>query len=98
MAIELSKFWWLSFCDATRPKGTQLLGVVVTEAETMAGAIQRAWALEVNPGGEVLSTPVSEEMIPLLRQVGAGYIDRLLTRHEAEELDELLRQLRIGAN
>jgi len=42
------RIWWLSFATE---KGN--LGVVVVRGNTMRDAMGRAWALGINPGGEV---------------------------------------------
>jgi hypothetical protein len=75
---------WMSFCDPEKPKGQQFLGVVVMKTLGIAHAIDRAWKLGINPGGEVLGYEMDgSEINPdhfdkLLTQddlVAAGYID-----------------------
>lgn len=48
-------WWYLSFADGTREKGSQWLGAVYVQADSFIGAIDRAWELGINPGGEVQS-------------------------------------------
>ncbi len=64
---------WLSFCNAERPKGTQFLGACLVDVDTdpadvrgsVKAAIDRAWMLGLNPGGEVMTYgPIPEEAIP----------------------------------
>ncbi len=80
----MTKWWWLSFCDGQRPRGSQLLGVCVVQGDGLMGAIQEAHRLGCNPGGEVLGTPIRKgEWLPKKKWRG-----RLLTRAQAEEADE----------
>lgn len=50
-----NKLLWLSFCDATKPKGEQFLGVVIIGATDVVEASRKAWNLGINPGGEIKS-------------------------------------------
>lgn len=60
-----ARWWWLSFCDATRPKVTQFLGGALIHAPNEIMALERAWELGVNPGGEVgFAGPIPEDAIP----------------------------------
>lgn len=68
--------WWMSFCDPEKPKGQQFLGVCIVEAPGFMHAHQKAWALGINPGGEIQATQV--ESVPV------EYLDRLLSRAELE--------------
>lgn len=52
-------WWWLSFCDPDRPKGTQFLGVAIIQGYDIIEASQRAWALGCNPGGEVMGLDIT---------------------------------------
>lgn len=70
----MCKRWWLSFCDPSRPAGTQFRGVAIVDAPNLAFAIHEAWALGVNPGGEVLAWEV--EGIP------DEFVGRLLSKEE----------------
>lgn len=47
--------YWLSFCDADKPKGSQFLGVVLVDAESLEDAVRACWKAGCNPGGEVAS-------------------------------------------
>lgn len=76
------RWWWLSFCDASLPKGSQFLGAVLVRARDPRDAIREAWRLQVNPGGEVLSQPAPPEFQPL-----PGWAGRLLSRADCEEFD-----------
>jgi hypothetical protein len=87
--------FWLSFCDNTRPRGRRFLGVAIVEVfppfepkrrplepvnNAMACAIERAWQLGINPGGEVGSMAIPPEHEERLRP----YLDRLLSRDELD--------------
>lgn len=58
--------WWLSFA-----KPEESLGVCVVEADTFMGAVIKTHRMGINPGGEVLGTPVEgvsdEHMNTLLK-------------------------------
>lgn len=51
-------WWWLSFADPNKPRGSQFLGVSIVLAPDFLGAIQKAHALKINPGGEVRAYPM----------------------------------------
>lgn len=76
------RWWWLSFADATLPKGTQFLGACIVRARGMVSAVSRAHVLGINPGGEV----VGYELPAAADEIGIpdDYCNRLLTREEAE--------------
>ena len=46
-------WWWLSFADARRPRGSRNLGVSIVEADTLYGAIAVSHIRGCNPGGQV---------------------------------------------
>ena len=68
-------WWWLSFASE---KG--FLGVVIMHGGGMAEAVQNAWSMNLNPGGEVQGVPIPEEHVP-----EAKYRRRLLSRAELKE-------------
>jgi hypothetical protein len=83
--------WWLSFCDASLPAGTQFLGACIVEGGTsgdlkadLAVAIQNAWRLECNPGGEIKFQEVAPSIEPHIKP---KWRNRLLTRTECEQFD-----------
>jgi hypothetical protein len=49
----MNNFFWLSFCDVTKPKGSQFLGACIVSANDIESAVQKSWILGINPGGEV---------------------------------------------
>ena len=75
-------FWWLSFADGTKPKGTQNLGVVITKAKGMAHAIAKSHELGLNPGGGIQACTFSHKLIE-----GKDCCDKLLTRDDLRRLD-----------
>ncbi len=77
--------YWLSFADPDKPRGTQFLGVAIVEELDFIGAIKRAHALGCNPGGEVLGYTVPERI-----DVPEVWMDRLLTRAEAEQVEAII--------
>lgn len=77
----------MSFCDAKKPRGSQFLGVVITQGVDIVDAVRRAHAFGCNPGGEVVGVDCGVYASPVPPQ----YCDRLLTRTEAEEADTAAR-------
>lgn len=49
----MPSWFYLSFADPGRPKGTQFLGGAYVEAESLAEAVTRSHTLGINPGGEI---------------------------------------------
>lgn len=76
-------YYWLSFCDPDRPKGTQFLGICIVEAADLPTAITKSHVLECNPGGEVLSIEFEPDKCPLPIAVVEN---RFLNRQQMEEL------------
>ena len=73
-------YFWLSFRD---PDINLNLGcTIINDADDLDTAIQKAWDLGINPGGEVLGTLMTEEMF---KEEGLE-ADRLYTRSEMIEL------------
>lgn len=90
--------WWLSFCDPARPPGSQFLGVAIVEPDFVSGlpgsegaelvsACAAAHRLGCNPGGEVQGHPLPDH---IAEHIGPAWRNRLLTRSQAESLDESL--------
>jgi hypothetical protein len=67
---------WMSFCDTDRPKGQQFLGVVITKAPGLAHAVDRLWALGINPGGQIMSYETDGA------DIQPEHFDRLLSKDE----------------
>jgi len=59
-------WFWLSFRDPKKPSGHSFSGACLIEAADFQAAIQRAWDLECNPGGEVLGIEVPEPLWPFV--------------------------------
>ncbi len=85
-------WFWLSFCDTTRPAGSQFLGVCIVEgADTgdmktdLAAAIHRAHSLGCNPGGSVKSQRIMESLEP---KIHPKWRNRLLNKQECEEFNQ----------
>ena len=84
-ATQPLAWWWLSFCDASRPKGSRFLGACLVKARGFYTATLVAHALGCNPGGECQGTGP----IPIESAVRDGWADRLLTREECAEFDRV---------
>jgi hypothetical protein len=80
-------WFYLSFCDDTRPAGGQFLGAcVVGPVPHMIDAVQLAHRLGCNPGGEVMGIALPDD---IGSKIPASLKLRLLSRAEAESLDRL---------
>lgn len=82
-------FAWMSFVDPDRPAGQRFLGVVVTRATTEDDTmtlLAKLWEKGVNPGGECQPFTMSGEA-----PIPEEFIDRLLTREEADALDDMMQ-------
>lgn len=67
MAVE-SPIWWLSFADASLPKGEQFLGAVIIDGVAdMITAIRAAHAAGINPGGDVVAQMLPEHASQIVR-------------------------------
>ena len=71
------KVMWMSFCAGNKPKGQQFLGVIIMRAPGLMHAIERAWALGINPGGEVVTTLLADAS-----SVKPEHFDKLLSMSE----------------
>lgn len=68
-------FYYLSFCDVTKPAGTQFLGATVVLADSPEAAIKRATLLGINPGGEVAMKVLSVNSIDDLPPEARKFVD-----------------------
>jgi hypothetical protein len=75
-------WWWLSFADGTRPKGSQFLGAVLVRAHGTTDAVLQSHRLGLNPGGEVLSVQAPDGYEP-----NEKYVGRLLSKADIAEMD-----------
>lgn len=76
-------WWYLSFCDTGKPKGTQFLGACVVQAWGMVQAAEKAWDEMCNPGGEVKGFEIPADKIGL---VPMEWRNRLMSREEMKEI------------
>jgi hypothetical protein len=76
--------FWLSFCDDERPKGSQFLGVAIVHGIDPIDAVGAAWALGINPGGQVAVAEVVE--------VPVRFRGRLLSREEAGAVNDWIEK------
>jgi hypothetical protein len=72
--------WYLSFVDPGPPG--RFLGGAVVEGVDLGDALRNAWALKINPGGEVLGAPIEKNLFP---------VNRLLSRAELESFAPVSR-------
>lgn len=72
-------YFWLSFRD---PDINLNLGcTIIKDVNDLGTAIKKAWDLNINPGGEVLGTLMTEEMV---KEEGLE-VNKLYTRSEMIE-------------
>jgi hypothetical protein len=70
-------WWWLSFIKP----GVERLGVCIVQGRDIYDAVQKAWALGVNPGGEVMGLKFpGPEYLPK-----PEYRNRFMKQAEAEK-------------
>lgn len=69
------RLFYLSFADE------KFLGAAIVEAHGVMHAIELAWSLGINPGGEVASCPVPKGL-----SIPDSAKNRLLSREEVEKL------------
>lgn len=80
--------YWLSFAGPRpAPNVSGFKGVCILDCLGFADAIQTAWDLDINPGGEVLGAELSEEDAAKLP---VRFWNTLLTRDEAEEAQAIM--------
>jgi hypothetical protein len=82
----MTDHWWLSFADPDKPKGQTFLGVAIVPIKTdnVEAAVDKAWELDCNPGGEVLGQEFDATSVP------DRYIGRLLSQDETNAVNSLL--------
>lgn len=78
--------YWLSFCDPEKPEGHAFLGVAIIDTDNFPEAVDAAWRLEINPGGEVVGMPLPEQVHHLV----ASHTGRLLSREDAQALSDAI--------
>lgn len=87
--LELSKcWWWLSFCDTTKPEGQQFLGVAIVEAHGIATAMIVTRDKGINPGGQIAAWA-----LPLDAKIPENFTNKLLTKDEAELLNDSMTNM-----
>lgn len=81
MTIPGAKRWfWLSFCDPNRPRGSQFLGACLVRGWDFLDAVQSAWAHKCNPGGECQGYELAQappDWFPTCQLLSKAQIDAL---------------------
>lgn len=80
-----SGWWWLSFCDRSRPSGSQFIGVAIVEGTDLLDAIRAASHLSDDCGCNI-GVEVSGGELPDITPVPEADRNRLLSRDRAREL------------
>ncbi len=78
--------WWLSFCDASKPAGSQFLGLVLVRGVDMVQAVKVAHVLGINPGGQVKGIECDPQVMARLSFSLEDFANRILDRREAQTL------------
>jgi hypothetical protein len=86
---ESGAYYWMSFVDETEDNEGVFQGIVVLKAPSPIAAHVRTRWLKVWMPGQVLMSPLHACVYPFLEAEGQGYVNRKLSRPEAEELNEL---------
>lgn len=84
-----TKFFWMSFCDSDKPKGSQFLGVILVRGVDIQDAMTNSWLMGINPGGEVAFMAMD---IPY-SQVNMKFVNRLLGMDQAKEAQRWVEQI-----
>lgn len=79
-SIAPLQWLWMSFCDTSKPRGFQFLGVIIVKARGAATAIREINRLGINPGGEIMTIELGNVIFD-----ESKYANRLLTKEQAEE-------------
>jgi hypothetical protein len=74
----MTQWWWLSFVEP----GKRSLGCCLVEGKDIREALRRAWALGINPGGEVMGVPLAQEVMEEHYPESGGWRERLLSPKE----------------
>jgi hypothetical protein len=78
-------YWWMSFCEPSKPRGTKFLGALIIKAENEIDLITRSWLLKLNPGGEIKFFKIPEKYVS---RIPPEWVEtRLITREECEALE-----------
>ena len=75
-------FYYLSFCDTDKPKGTQFLGATVVEASDPSDMLTKTHLNGTNPGGEVEFMELDLESADELPEPARSYLNRFVPREE----------------
>ena len=70
-------WFWLSFVDPSRNPGERFLGVSIVQADDFIDAVEEAWTLGANPGGEVQGVELPDDFV-----VEASLRNRILSEKE----------------
>lgn len=73
-------FYYLSFCDITRPEGTQFLGATVIEAIDAKDAHAKVTANGTNPGGEIAIMELNIQSADELDEAAKRYLNKFVPR------------------
>lgn len=76
MSASRAVTWWLSFADPDKKNG--FLGVVIVEASCFGEAVDLAWDMGINPGGEVRGY--------VIESIDQRYLNRLVRQPEVYEI------------
>ena len=80
-------WWYLSFATVqTDDEPSRFLGACIVQGQGPTTALDRSRRLRINPGGEVLTMPVSDEAVARLPQ---KYKEKLLSKADLAEMDAM---------
>lgn len=92
--------YWMSFCDPEKKPGTQFLGACIVDANYSGdrradseASMRAAWHHGCNPGGEVQSMKLPDEMAALVPEQ-FKYV--LMSKERCEQFDRLMARTKRG--
>jgi hypothetical protein len=78
-------YWWMSFVDKNKPKGSKFLGALIIKAENKYDVLVKSWTLGLNPGGDVQFYKIPEEYES---RIPAEWIEtRILNKEEIDAFE-----------
>lgn len=77
----MSKPWfYMSFCDVTKPKGQQFLGAATVQGDDEMDAVKNSWVLGINPGGEIAIVALGKIDQNTMPETGKKYLNKFVPR------------------
>ncbi len=85
LSKKSDELFWMSFANEMG-----FLGACLVRAYNVDLAVRRTWELGINPGGEIMICTLERGV---LEKIPDKWIEKMLVKHEVEELDVELKKL-----